>query len=308
MELGKDSFAEYNRARQGLREHRMANRPKYVGAPGALEEEDQVKLTSAAAHAYIELQGLGPREKIEDKVQALKMQGIDPNMYQVEEPFKDILRSIGSQEADFGTTGGDTATESSIAAESSHTSQSDNVDDLDDMLTEVAKEFGHLCLMELSAQTVQEICGPGVVWPEMKFTRDQINKDLMLEIKAGSSGRPNAAAEAAKIERVTPMLVQLPGINPEPLARKYGAIIDIPIDELYVEGLPSITAMNAAMSKAAGGSAAATQPGTGDPATDPGAQGGQGGGNAPVPPQGNDGAQPAYPAPVAAPGVPPQVA
>jgi hypothetical protein len=139
------------------------------------------------------------------------------------------------------------------------------------------------------------------------LTREQINKDLMLEIKAGSSGRPNAAAEAAKLERVTPMLVQLPGINPEPLARKYGAIVDIPIDELYIEGIPSITAMNAAMSKTAGGPSG-TQPGTGDPATDPGAQGGEGGDNAPAPAQGNEGAQPAYPAPVAAPGGPPQVA
>ena len=293
MELMKDSVAEYNRARQGLREHRIANRPRYVGAPGALEEEDQAKLTGAAAHSYIELAGLGPREKIEDKVQPLRLQGIDPNMYQVEESFKDVLRSVGSQEADFGTTSGDTATETSIAAESSRSSNADNVDDLDDMLTEIAKEFGHLCLSELSYETVAEICGPGCAWPRMKPTREDINKDLMLTIKAGSSGRPNAAQEAAKLERVTPMLVQLPGIKPEALARRYGEIIDVPLDELFVDGLPSITALNAAMSRQTG----APQPGTGDPSTDPNAQGVRGGDNAPVASGGTPGAQPAYPAP-----------
>jgi hypothetical protein len=52
----------------------------------------------------------------------------------------------------------------------------------------------------------------------------------------------------------------------------------VDLTEAILEGAASITAMNA-MSGPAGGA----QPGTGDPATDPAAQGGKGGNNAPRP-------------------------
>jgi hypothetical protein len=45
-------------------------------------------------------------------------------------------------------------------------------------------------------------------------------KELWLEVKAGSSGRPNAAADAAKFERVYPLLVQVPGITREVAGEK----------------------------------------------------------------------------------------
>jgi hypothetical protein len=109
-------------------------------------------------------------------------------------------------------------------------------------------------------------------------------------IKAGSSGRPNQAAELAKIERAAPYMLQLPGVSPEPLAEKYATLLDIDMDELYTAGMPSITALNAMAGKAA-----AAQAGTGDPATDPASQGGEGGDNEKNP-QDNEGqSQPAYP-------------
>ena len=138
-----------------------------------------------------------------------------------------------------------------------------------------------------------ESVGPGGVGPDVRATREEAAKELQLEIKDGSSGKPNRAVELANMERGMPFLLQLPSVNPEPVARKYVDLLELgPLDEVIAEGVPSITAINAMMSKAAG------QAATGNPATDPASQGGQGAQNAPGPQQheGPPGPQPGFPA------------
>lgn len=240
---------EYNRSRQGLREHRIANRPYYVTERGKLEEADKAKLESRPANAVVELNALLPGQKIQDVLQRGEVVPIDPNQYEVNMIYQDMLRVVGSQEANLGSTAGSTATESSIAENSRMSTLADNVDDLDELLTELAKATSQLMLLELSKETVLEIAGPGAVWPDLRPTREEIVKDLTLEIKAGSSGRPNKAAELANLERAMPFVLQMPGLNPKPLLKRYLDLLDIDMDEAIAEGLPSVTALNAQMAK-----------------------------------------------------------
>ena len=88
------------------------------------------------------------------------------------------------------------------------------------------------------------------------------------------------------MERMTPLLLQIPGIKPTWLAQKMVDVIDANIDlsDAYLDGIPSIQAMNGMIG-----------PGTGDPATDPAAQGDQGGQNNPAGPQRPGGPQPGMP-------------
>ena len=279
---------DVNRARQGLREHRVANRPKYVTPTGALEEEDKKKLSGAAAHEILELQGLTPGEDVNKKIMKFDHTGIDPNQYQVEEHHKDILRSVGSSEAGMGMVSGGTATENSIAENARMAATSDNVDELDDFLSELAKATGQLMLLELGHDTVVEIVGPGAVWPDAKPTREEIAKDLLLDVRAGSSGRPNRAAELANMERAAPYVLQIPGVNPKPLAEKYADILDIDVEELYTAGVPSIAARN----QIAGGMLQGV--GEGEQA-DPAAQGDKGKANGAKPAPNRVGPQAPYP-------------
>jgi hypothetical protein len=301
VEQAKHIQNEYNRSREALREHRIAARP-YYAVSNRLEQEERKKLANHAAHEIISFNQLAPGEKVEDFLQRGPTAPIDPNLYEVEMIFNDLLRTVGTQEANLGGMSGGTATESSIAEQSRTVSQADNVDDLDELLTDVAKAFGQICLMELSKETVVEIVGPGAVWPDMPQSREEAAKDLLLEIKAGSSGRPNRAAELANLERGTPILIQIPGIKPEPLGRRLAELLELDPEELILEGAPSIMAINAMMSKPMGapgspGSAPGGAP-TGDPASDPNAQGPQGGQNAIAGPVGTPGAQPGFPAPM----------
>jgi hypothetical protein len=274
----------YNVSREGLREHRQANRPGHVTGKGKLAKIDKDKLTSRGPHEVIELQGLQTGMKVEDLLQRLPHNPIDPALYDTRGFFEDVLRTVGAQEANLGGTSSSTATESSIAEQSRSASLADNVDDLDDLLTALAKAFGQLCFLELGKETVQQIVGPGAVWPDLPQTREEVARDLLLEIKAGSSGRPNKAADLANLERAWPVLSATPGINPQPVAKKLAHLLDIDVEELYVEGLPSFNAMNALMGKPEPTSA------------DPMAQGGMGAANAPSQPAPPQAGQPAYPA------------
>ena len=259
---------EYNRARQGLREHRRANRPKYAAPAGVLEEEDKAKLATHPANAVIELQALAAGQKVNDVIQPVGQIGIDPNLYEVRTIFDDIQLVVGAQEAQFGGLSKATATETSIAESARMSSLGANVDELDSFMSEVTRSAGQVLLAELSREEVVKIVGPGAAWPEM--TREEIMEEVFLEIEAGSTGKPNRAAELANIERIMPFLLQIPGMEPRWLAKELLKRLDdkLELDSAFADQVPSIVAMNMQQ-----------RPRTGDPAL----QGAPGGGadNAP---------------------------
>lgn len=281
--------AEYNRSREYRRLHREANKPKYAAVKGRMTESDKDKLSNAPAHAVIEFESLGQGERIGDLVQRFESVPIDPALYETNSEMEDTLRIVGAQEANLGGVSGATATETSIAEGSRMSSLSSNVDDLDEFLTDVFGALGQLLLMELSVETVQEIVGVGAVWPEMD--RETVAKQIFLKVRAGSSGRPNKAAELANMERGMPYLIQLPGVNPYPLGRRYADLLEIDLDDIVVEGMPSIQALNAQMGKPAVAGGAGTE-------DDPAVQGASGGNNQQSTQENEPGSQPAYTQPI----------
>lgn len=285
VSLIRDMQIEYNIARQRLREHRDANRPKYATSKGQLDDPDKTALTNSSAHTVVELNGLQPGQKISDVLQAVPHSGIDPNLYEVGTYFEDILKVGGSQEANIGGAAGITATESSIAESSRMTGIGSNIDDLDDFLTELARSASQVLLLEMAPDTAQEIAGPGAVWPQLSAA--EVARELWLEVSAGSSGRPNKAQEIQNFERLAPFLLQIPNLNSRWLLEQAVERLDdrMDLDEAFAAGLPSIVAQNGQ-----------SQPGTGDPATDPNSQGPQGADNAPGPMVGDTNMGPNNPA------------
>jgi len=246
---------EYNRARQALREHRRANRPKYATPAGMLEDTDKEKLATHPANAVLELQALAAGQKVNDVIQPVQQIGIDPNLYEVKTLFDDVQLVVGAQESTFGGVSKATATETSIAESARMSSLGANVDELDSFMSEVARGAGQIMLHEMSIDEVRKIVGQGAVWPEM--TREDIMNEVFLEIEAGSTGKPNRAAELANIERIMPFLLQIPGIDPIWLAKELLKRLDDKLDvsQAIADKIPSIVSMNQAQGE-----------GTGDPA------------------------------------------
>jgi hypothetical protein len=254
---------EYNRARQGLREHRRANRPKYAAPAGVLEPADKEKLSTHPANAVIELQALASGQKVSDVIQPIGQIGIDPNLYEVRSIFDDIQLVVGAQEAQFGGVSKATATETSIAESARMSSLGANIDELDSFMSEITRAAGQVLLQEMSVEAVKKIVGPGAVWPEL--TRLDVMEEILLEIEAGSTGKPNRAAELQNMERIMPFLLQIPGIDPQWLAKELLKRLDdkLELNEAFADQVPSIVAMNQLQ-----------RPGTGDPALQGSPQGG----------------------------------
>jgi hypothetical protein len=286
IDLLRDMQLELNRARQGLREHRRANRPKTVVAAGVLEEVDKDKLKTHPANAVLELNALAPGQKIDDVLQVVKNPPIDPAVYDTAPTYEDLLRVLGSDQADQGTTTGATATEVSVAQFAQHTDTSSILDDMNDLLTDLARAGGELLLLNVSAQIVQEIVGPGAVWPEID--RETVAKNVYLEVEATAEDGPDKQQEVQNMTQLLPILQRIPGISPEWMARqliqRMGA--DIDLTDAFAEGVPSIEALNQIMAQPPGPpggpggpapeGAGKGPPRPGAPDEDPAAQGAQG--------------------------------
>lgn len=291
VRLMRDMQLDYNRSRQGMREHRKAARPKTIVSAGALDEEDIEKLASHPDNAILELNGLQPGQKVQDLLQGFTGPEINPAMYDVSPYFDDVLKTIGVQEANLGGTNDSTATQSQIGEASRTTTNDSNVDDLDDLLTHLAKYGGQLLFANVDQQTVQNIVGPGAVWPKMN--PQQISTEIWLEIEAGSSGIPNQAMAVANAQKIYPLVMQIPNIDPEFIARDLLHRLDDKLDltKAFKSPLPSIIAMNQMAHGApggppgAGGPSMAPPPPPGSTPPHPGMQGPQGANNAPQNPR-----------------------
>ena len=245
VRLMRDMQVEMNRARQGLREHRHANRPKTVTAAGVLDDDDKEKLVHHPANAVIELLGLQPGQDVKTLLQAYTGPGIDMNLYQTSEALADVQLAIGAQAANLGPVEGKgTATETSIAQQSHVATEDEAKSDMDDMLTAIARAAGQILLMNVSQETAIQQCGPAAVWPEESAL--DVAKELLLEVEAGSAGRPNAQQNIQAITQLVPLLLQVPGITPTWVAKQILTQLDnqVDLEDAIVDGLPSIAVMN----------------------------------------------------------------
>jgi hypothetical protein len=280
VEIIRPMQLEYNRAREGLREHRIANKPGYVVAKGMLDDEDKTNLANHAPNELIEL-NVPPDavKEIAKYIGARPQVEIKPEVYDTEYLFTDFQRVAGDQAANLGGSGNDvTATEASIAETSRVSSLQSCIDDVNDFLSDMARAAGQILFAEMSPEQVVKIVGPGAVWPAL--SREEISEEILLQIEAGSSGRPNKAVEIANMERMMPFLIQMPGLSKEWLARQALMRLDenVELEDAFEMDTPSVVAQNAitsALGKGgppAPGGGGQVQPGTGKP-NDPKAQG-----------------------------------
>jgi hypothetical protein len=278
-----DMQREHNRARQGLREHRDAARPRWVSATGAWSsEEDPMVLKNLKPFEMATL-NMDPQAKIGDIMQALPVPGVDPNLYETGPIFADTELVVGAGQAQFGGTSKATATEASIAANATTSADGSGIDDLDGFLSQIARASGQILQKEMSEEIVRKLIGPGAIWPQM--TLAEISGEIQLKVAAGSTGKPNQAVEINNLERLMPFLLQMPNIDPMALAKEVLRRLDdrMDITSMVIANAPSIMAMNGM-----------AQPSPADPAANPASQGAAGAQNTPAAPGGAGGSAAAF--------------
>ena len=224
--LIRSAQKEYNRVRDTLRAHRKANAPLYCVGSGTLTERDIDKIKNAEPNEVVQLEGVPNGGDVSKAISAMPKIGIDPIIYDAKPINDDIDQTVGMQEANLGPAKPHvTATVGNIAEQSRVVQSSSNVDDLDDLLTCLAKAGGETMLREFSVETVTRIANRGAVWPTDPQQREDFIDELFLDIIAASSGRPNKALEVSNAQQLGPLLMQA-GANPQALIREFVKRLD----------------------------------------------------------------------------------
>jgi len=211
VQLIKPMQKERNRTRQELREHRKVNRPFFWGLASNIDEKDQEKLANHETGEFIPLtsapNGANGQQNVVDAIGKWTGVPIDGNMYSTQALDEDTSLAVGSNAIQQGMPIRHVAATPAVIQEQSRVSGvNSNVDDLDDLLSELAQASGEMMLREFTPQTVQRIVGRGAVWPDVQ--REDFLNEIFLDIVASSSGRPNKAVEIANFERIAPVIMQ----------------------------------------------------------------------------------------------------
>lgn len=201
---------EMNRSQEGLREHRVANRPGYITRKGTFSDNDKMNIAQRAPHDVIPLDNVRPDEALDKVLAPIPVTEINPSLYRYDAVLQQVGLVTGSQQANMGQQGPEEkATGQAIAEQSRVQSANSEADNLDKGLSEVSRIGGEMLLTVMSPQTVAAIAGPGGAWPTDPKVRAAVKQSLFLAIKAGSSGRPNKALEIANLEKMMPYMIQL---------------------------------------------------------------------------------------------------
>jgi hypothetical protein len=228
---------DINTAGEGLREHRVANRPAWIGVKSKFAstagENDLNKLSRPrAAHNVMMLEALNSGEKIADFIQPLPTKEIDPKMYDTSPSSQAMMLSTGQQPSDIGTQRPDEkATGQNIAAAARATSEASNIDDLNFGFSTLAQMTWEMLIQEMPEPVVKKLVGRGATWPVIN--REDIAEAIYFQVEAGSMGPPNQQAEIQKIQVLAPQLISIfaaMGKSPEPLLKLVIKAWDVKID------------------------------------------------------------------------------
>jgi hypothetical protein len=88
---------------------------------------------------------------------------------------------------------------------------------------------GEMILQEFLPETVMRIAGPGAAWPVTPDMKADLLNEILLQIEAASSGRPNKALDLQNWSQLAPLL-QASGVNPAFIVEESAKRLDDNID------------------------------------------------------------------------------
>jgi hypothetical protein len=197
---------EYNRIRTNYREHRRRAIPKLGFDSGAVEKAEAEKMEAGAVGEMIglNLSGQNPNGVLFP----IQYNQIDPALYDTAVIRAELEMIWGIQEALSSTIRtAKTATEAEIQQHGTESRTGYMRDSLESMFSELAQYTAEVALQELPHDDVVVLAGPEAFWPESMGV-DDLQTLVSVEIRAGSSGKPNTSARQQQWAAILPQLTQ----------------------------------------------------------------------------------------------------
>lgn len=197
---------EYNETREKFAEHRRYSIPiTVVRAGGSLSEEDVANIKKAKPGDTVVIGG-DSSVPLTNDINSLQGPPIDPALYDVQVIRADIEMVSGASDAARGMVlTAKTATEAEIMQQGLVSRTAERQDTIEDMIEEMATYSIELLTGELEINEVVRFAGDKAVWPTDKNI-DGIFDNLNLEIRAGSTGKPNKSQDREQWVQLLPQI------------------------------------------------------------------------------------------------------
>jgi hypothetical protein len=201
-------FDEYNRVRTAFAEHRRRAIPKLAFDESNLSPGDAKKLEAGGTGEMIPLKPLRPGEPIGNLLQPIQYNGIDMGLYDTGAIRAELEMLWGIQEAlSSSIQTAKTATEAELQQQGTMARISHKRDALEMMFSDLAVYTAEIALQKLDRNDVVQMAGPEAFWPE-DLTSEDLEILLSVEIRAGTTGKPDTTRQREAWATVMPLLQQ----------------------------------------------------------------------------------------------------
>jgi hypothetical protein len=225
---------EYQRIGSAEAEHRRRVIPKTGFNAGLMSHEDAEKLSKATIQEMVPIKPTQPNTPIGNILQQITYAQIDQNLYDRTRINNELERIWGIQEALSGSINtAKTATEAQIQQSGFNARTGGRRDALESALSDLAQYTAEVAHANISIEDAQAMAGPDAMWPEYSGPND-LNSMVVVDIRAGSSGKPNTTAERQAWANQLPLLQngimqigQLRGSNPLDIADALERLLQI---------------------------------------------------------------------------------
>jgi hypothetical protein len=209
IELMQKLVSEYNESRDLEALHKKRAVPAVVGYKGNFSETDARKLSNPDFHEMVLISEPDqPNVPIDSLLAAVPYPPFDPRIYDVSNIRADMDMVSGVPEYQRSSMiKPKTATEAEFMQQGMASRSLKRQDTVEEFHTQLARMTLEIQLQEMHAQDVLSIVGEGAQWPDT-VTKDEVYNLVSIEVRAGSSGRPNRQKELETWTKMMPIVNQ----------------------------------------------------------------------------------------------------
>ncbi len=174
---------------------------------GGLTPEDILALVKRKARDWLGIEG-SPTIPLNQEILQLDGVKIDPAAYDVTIIRNDMDMMVGMSDASRSNLiEAKTATEAEIMKQALMTRVAERQDSVEDMISAMAVSVLEMAMQVFSKDEIAQLCGKGAgeAWPEQTDV-ETIFRKVRVQVKAGSSGKPNIMKERESWAAVMPII------------------------------------------------------------------------------------------------------
>lgn len=245
----------------------------------AISEDDATKIEQSVAQEFIGIEHV-KGDDLRKAFAAKPVATVDPGVFDTRSTIADMERISGVQEAlSSAVTTQKTATEAKIQDQGFNSRSSADRDTLEDLLQDLSEYTLELAIQAIPYEDAVRLAGKKAFWPEGMAVEDILTL-AEVDIKAGTTGKPNQQAEQQAWSVVLPLVQSIMGevqknqlLGNMPLAEALVNLLKetfrrlderINVDQFIPQGLPNL--QGADDPDGGEGGDETPEPGSGDPA------------------------------------------